>query len=65
MSRRRRFFDGAGFGNHCWECANSAEWQGENGKCKVHGIAVSKYDSPNNICSVGRVCAGEYRMVDS
>ena len=60
MSRRRRFWDNAGFGNHCWECDNSTDWQGENGKCTIYGIKVTKYDSPNNVCSVGRICKGKY-----
>lgn len=60
MSRRVRFWDGAGFGNHCWECENSIDWKGENGKCAIYGIKVGKYDSPNNICSVGRICNGKY-----
>ena len=55
--KRKRFWDGAGFGNHCWECANATDWEGENGKCEEYGIAVTKCDSPNNICSVGRICA--------
>ena len=60
MSRRKRFFDNAGFGNHCWECENSTDWKGEDGKCTIYGIKVTKYDSPNNICSVGRICKGKY-----
>ena len=51
MANRKRFWDGAGFGNHCWECANSTGWHGEIGKCKQTGIIDGKYDSHNNCCS--------------
>ena len=56
MARRRRFWDNAGFGNHCWECDHSTDWEGERGRCSEYGIEVGKYDSPNNVCSVGRIC---------
>ena len=56
MNRRRRFWDNAGFGNHCWECGNSTDWHGEIGRCGQHGIAVGKYDSPNNGCSNAGGC---------
>ena len=56
MTTRKRFYDGAGFHNHCWEGANSTDWHGEVGKCKQNGIAVGKYDSPNNGCSNAGGC---------
>ena len=56
----RKFTDGAGFTFHCWECANSDEWRGDIGKCAKTGIAVGKYDSPNNGCSNAGGC-GYYR----
>ena len=56
MAKHRRFADRAGFTCHCWECTNSKAWKNEEGKCGVYGIPVSKYDSPNNICSIGRIC---------
>ena len=61
--KRKRFWDGAGFGNHCWECINSTGWHGEIGKCAQTGITVGKYDSPNNGCSNADGC-GYYTRED-
>ena len=54
--KHKRFYDNAGFHNHCWECANATGWHGDIGKCAQNGIVVGKFDSPNNQCSNG--CAG-------
>lgn len=56
MAKHKRFYDGAGYLNHCWECANANNWSGEIGKCGQNGILVSKYDSPNNCCSNAGGC---------
>lgn len=62
MVRRKRFSDGAGFTQHCWECVHAKDWREGFGyvkvaTCEVYGIAVERYDSPNNGCTyVGKVC---------
>lgn len=56
MSRHRRFADGAGFTRHCWECANASGWDGKDGHCEAYDMAVTRYDSPNNVCSKARRC---------
>lgn len=55
-NNHRRFFDNAGYGNHCWECVNSADWHSETGRCIKTGKAITKYDSPNNCCSAACGC---------
>lgn len=54
--KRKRFWDGAGFRNHCWECANATDWHGEIARCGQNGIIIGKYDSPNNQCSNAGGC---------
>ena len=56
MGRRKRFWDNAGFGNHCWECSNSTDWNGDLGRCTFRDMEVGKCDSPNNTCSDVRAC---------
>lgn len=53
MSKHRRFEDGAGFTRHCWECSNATDWDGKDGWCAAYDMPVTRYDSPNNVCSVG------------
>lgn len=54
MSNHRRFCDGAGYTRHCWECRHATGWHkvdtidGRSATCEVTGLAVGKYDSPNN-----------------
>ena len=59
-SRHRRFTDGAGFTRHCWECSNATDWDGKDGWCAAYDMPVTRYDSPNNVCSVGRKCWSYY-----
>ena len=58
MSKRKnkRFADRTGFTRHCWECSHAHGWKNEKAVCEEYGIEVTKYDSPNNVCSVGRIC---------
>ena len=60
MSKHRRFADGAGFTRHCWECSNATDWDGKDGWCAAYDMHVTRYDSPNNVCSVGRKCWNYY-----
>ena len=54
---RRRFSDAAGYTRHCWECSHAKGWKrvntidGHEARCELAGVAVGKYDSPNNPCS--------------
>ena len=41
------------FGLAAWDEDNAKM---ERGRCSEYGIEVGKYDSPNNVCSVGRIC---------
>ena len=56
MTKHRRFADTSGFTCHCWECKHANGWKQDRAKCDVYKIEVEKCDSPNNICSVGRIC---------
>lgn len=56
MAKHKRFCDGAGFTRHCWECKHATGWRkadtidGHEADCKLCGILVGKFDSPNNGC---------------
>ena len=41
---------------HCWECANATDWQGKDGRCTAYDMSVTRYDSPNNVCSKAKHC---------
>lgn len=57
MGKHRRFADNAGYTRHCWECVHATVWEGELSCCDAHdGRPVTRYDSPNNGCSVARGC---------
>lgn len=62
MARHKRFCDGAGFTQHCWECKHATKWHkvntidGHEANCEVYGIKIGKFDSPNNGCSKARDC---------
>lgn len=56
MSTHKRFSDGAGYTRHCWECKHATSWRkadtidGYEASCRLCGIVVGKFDSPNNPC---------------
>lgn len=38
----------------------TADIQGKDGRCTAYDMGVTRYDSPNNVCSKARRCY-EYR----
>ena len=66
MAKHRRFTDTAGYTRHCWECVHAKDWRETRGIggpcaiCEITGVAVSKYDSPNNPCCVDTKGCGSY-----
>lgn len=65
MARRKRFCDGAGYTQHCWECIHAKGWckgqaiagAGDDlATCDIDGRRVGKYDSPNNPSSIAGGC---------
>jgi hypothetical protein len=62
MARRKRFCDGAGFTQHCWECIHAKDWHEGFGyvkcaTCEVYDMTVEKTDCPNNGSSyIGKIC---------
>lgn len=62
MNKHRRFADGAGFTQHCWECIHAKDWHEDlmvkYAICEVYGICVEREDSPNNGSNyIGKICS--------